>query len=205
MVISAPSRRERKKRETRDRIIRAGLEIFTSKGIEASTIDEIAAAADVGKGTIYNYFGAKEEIIVAFLMDIEQQVQGEMARLAFGSGSLESVLTKVIRLQFKRKEAHYEFVRVFLAQLCGKATPQSQWLLEIQEILDPPLIRLFTALQKRGVMRSDIDMATLVGAFKIMHLGLTVLWAIEGPPWPHMADAVREQVRLFCSGIEVKR
>ncbi|HET8547572.1 MAG TPA: TetR/AcrR family transcriptional regulator [Bryobacteraceae bacterium] len=205
MVSYAPSRRERKKQETRDRIISAGLALFTRQGIDGSTIDEVASAADVGKGTIYNYFRTKEDIIVAFLMDIEQQVQREIAQAGSGSGSLQSVLTRIIRLQFRRKEAHYGFVRVFLARLCASATPQSEWLQEIQRITDPPLIRLFTALRTRGVVRTDVDLPTLVGAFKIMHLGLTIVWAIEGPPWPNIANTVREQVRLFCSGIEVKR
>lgn len=205
MVTNELPRRERKKRETRDRIVSAGLALFTSKGIESTTIDEIASAADVGKGTIYNYFRTKEDIIVAFLMDIEQQVQREVAQLGSGSGSLQSILTKVIRLQFRLKEPHYEFVRVFLAQLCGKATADSEWLGQVQTFADPPLIRLFTAFQKRGIMRSDIDMDTLIRAFKVMHLGLTVLWAVEGPPWPNIAAATREQVRLFCTGIEVKR
>lgn len=96
-------------------------------------------------------------------------------------------------------------MRVFLAQMCARAETQSAWLREIQTLIDPPLIQLFTALQKRGVMRTDVDIATLLGAFKVMHLGLTVLWAMEGPPWPHIADAIRDQVRLFCSGVEVKR
>jgi len=205
MVISVVSRRERKKRETRERIIAAALVLFAKNGIEGATIDDIAQAADVGKGTIYNYFRAKEDIVVAFLMDIERKVQREVSRMARGRGSLQSVLTRFIQFQFKLKEPHHAFVRVFLAQLCARATAESEWVAEIQAFADPPLIELFTALRKRGEVRAGVDMPTLLRAFKVMHLGLTVLWAVEGPPWPHIADAVREQVRLFCSGIEVKR
>jgi len=204
-LARAPSRRDRKKQETRDRIVTAGLALFTKNGIESSTIDDIALAADVGKGTIYNYFRTKEDIVVAFLMDIEREVQREVAQLALGRGSLASILTRVIRFQFTLKEPHYAFVRVFLAQLCARATPQSEWVAEIQTVIDPPLIELFTALQKRGVLRTDVEMAALLGAFKVMHLGLTVIWAIEGPPWAHIDDAIRGQVQLFCAGIEVKR
>lgn len=207
MVIYEPSRRDRKRRETRDRIVTAGLALFTKNGIEASTIDEIALAADVGKGTIYNYFRTKEDIVVAFLVDIEREVQREVSHLAHGRGrgSLESVLTRFIQFQFKLKEPHHAFVRVFLAQMCARATTQSEWVREIQTVIDPPLIQLLTALRNRGLIRTDVDMATLLGAFKVMHLGLTMLWAMEGPPWPDIADAIREQVRLFCSGVEVKR
>lgn len=205
MVTYGLPRRQRKKLQTRERIVKAALAAFTKKGIDGCTIDEIALAADVGKGTVYNYFRTKEDLVVAFLMDIERQAQREVSRLARGRGSLESSLIRFIQLQFKLKAPHYPFVRVFLAQLAGKATIHSQWLVETQEVLDPPLNRLFAALHARRLVRTDVDMATLVRAFKIMQLGLMVLWAVEGPPWSHIDDAAREQVRLFCSGIEVRR
>jgi AcrR family transcriptional regulator len=204
-VVTSPlSRRERKKLDTRDRIVSAALDAFSRRGIDGATIDEIALAADVGKGTVYNYFRTKEEIVVAFLLDIERDTQRKVSKLTTRRGSLESTLATFILHQFKLKEPHYAFVRVFLAELCGRATGDTEWLADSQTVIDPPLIELFTALQKRKVVRADVDMPTLIGAFKVMHLGLTVVWAIEGPPWSGMDETVREQVRLFCSGIEAR-
>ena len=120
-------------------------------------------------------------------------------------GSLESVLTKFIQLQFTLKEPHHAFVRVFLAQLCGRATTQSSWVQEVQRAVDPPLRELFSSLQQRTLLRSDVDMATLLQTFKVMHLGLTVLWALEGPPWHNIDKAIRAQVRMYCSGAGVHR
>jgi len=204
MVISELPRRERKKLETRDRILSAGLAAFAERGIDGCTIDTIAAAADVGKGTVYNYFRTKEDLVVSFLVDVERKTQREASKLAQGRGSLESILTRFIQFQFKLKEPHHPFVRVFLAQLSGKATPDSEWVRETSAAFDPPLIQLFATMQKRGLVRTDVDMATLVGAFKVMQLGLTVLWAMEGPPWLGMGEAIRQQIRLFCSGIEAR-
>ena len=126
MVTITLGRRDRKKLETRERILRAGLAAFTEKGIDVATIDEIAVAADVGKGTVYNYFQTKEDIVVAFLIDIERQAQNEIAKLTGGRGSLETILTRFIQVQFTLKEPHHPFVRVFLGQLCSRATPESQ-------------------------------------------------------------------------------
>jgi AcrR family transcriptional regulator len=202
MVINILPRRARKKAETRERIVAAGLEVFARKGIVAATIDEIAFAADVGKGTIYNYFRTKEDIVVAFLVSVEHDVQREVARLTVGRASLETTLARYILFQFERKAEHHAFVQVFLAQMCvGKA--QTDWLTEIQTVIDPPLIRLLESLQKRGLMRSDVDMGTLTGSFKVMQLGLTMLWAMNGPAWRELEEVVRMQVRLFCSGVEV--
>lgn len=54
------SRRDRKKIATRSQILAAAIDLFSRRGLDAVTIEEIAAAADVGKGTIYNYFATKE-------------------------------------------------------------------------------------------------------------------------------------------------
>ncbi|MBI4501401.1 MAG: TetR/AcrR family transcriptional regulator [Gemmatimonadetes bacterium] len=57
------SRRERKKEETRAKIFKCACKLFRDKGFEATTIDEIAEKADVAKGTFFNYFPRKEEVL----------------------------------------------------------------------------------------------------------------------------------------------
>jgi AcrR family transcriptional regulator len=51
--------RERKKRDTRRRILRAAFDLFSEKGFDNTTVEEIAERADVGKGTVFNYFPQK--------------------------------------------------------------------------------------------------------------------------------------------------
>jgi len=51
------------KKEKKDRIIGAALVVFAKKGFAKTTINDIAAAAGIGKGTVYEYFSTKEEII----------------------------------------------------------------------------------------------------------------------------------------------
>jgi hypothetical protein len=116
-----------------------------------------------------------------------------------------SILSRFIESQMALKAPHYPFVRLFLAQLAGRATHADTWVREASTALDPPLVQLFEKLQKRGLVRTDVDVTTLVGTFKVLQLGLMVLWAIEDPAWTGIGEIVRTQVRLFCSGIEVKR
>jgi AcrR family transcriptional regulator len=61
----APGVRERKRLETLDRIGAVGLELFVTKGYEATTIDDIAAGAGISRRTFFYYFRSKDDILVA--------------------------------------------------------------------------------------------------------------------------------------------
>ncbi|MFE0020973.1 TetR/AcrR family transcriptional regulator [Amycolatopsis sp. NPDC059021] len=55
-------RRERKKQQTRQALSAAATALFAERGFESVTVAEIAAAADVAVGTVFNYFDSKEEL-----------------------------------------------------------------------------------------------------------------------------------------------
>src|SRR5487761_1887304 len=59
-------RRERRRAEIHDKLFRAALKLFAERGFSATTIEDITEAADVGKGTFFNYFPSKEHLLTAF-------------------------------------------------------------------------------------------------------------------------------------------
>lgn len=194
--------RERKKSALRATIISAGIDLFSRNGIDATTIEQIAAAADIGKGTVYNYFQSKEEIIVAFLSGIESQVQQKLLQFESFEGDVDDILSEFILFQFQLKEPHHRFVKVFLGQMFGRPEHLLPYLVEMQKFVDPPLEFLFRTLGERGMIRRDLDPPDLILAFKTVQMGLTGLWAMEGPPFAHTTRLARLEMKIFSEGLK---
>lgn len=58
--------RARKRQQTRERITRAAMELFLARGFEATTLDDIAAAADISRRSFFHYFASKEDVVIAW-------------------------------------------------------------------------------------------------------------------------------------------
>jgi AcrR family transcriptional regulator len=63
-VSEAVSLRERKKAKTRALIQREALHLFSRQGYDATTVEQIAAAAEVSESTFFRYFPSKEEVVL---------------------------------------------------------------------------------------------------------------------------------------------
>ncbi len=66
--------REKKRRETRQRIVDAGLKLFGSDGYEATTVDSIAAAAGISRRSFFHYFKSKDEILISLQAGLGEQL-----------------------------------------------------------------------------------------------------------------------------------
>ena len=77
-------RRELNKIHCRQRILRASRQLFSTKGYEETTMEDVADRAEVSKATLYNYFPGKDSLLLgiaeAELEQIHQMIQGDLAR-----------------------------------------------------------------------------------------------------------------------------
>jgi AcrR family transcriptional regulator len=75
--IGAPSG-PRKADQRRATLIEAAAKLFVEKGYEATTMDEIAAAANFAKGTLYHYFANKAELLQVLREGFEKEIMGRV-------------------------------------------------------------------------------------------------------------------------------
>jgi len=96
-LSSSPGRRERKKVETRQRILASAVDQFAAEGYDATSMDDIAEAADVSRATVFNFFPRKSDLVLAWfeerraelgslLADREQGGSQTASRLALALG-----------------------------------------------------------------------------------------------------------------------
>ena len=74
-------RRERRSHETRERLFRAAMNLFRDNGFHKTTVEDITKAADVGKGTFFNYFPSKEHVM-GVLAEIQMAKYDRALRMA---------------------------------------------------------------------------------------------------------------------------
>lgn len=67
-TVKSESRMDRKRRRNRQALIKAAYEVISSQGIDSTTMQEISDVADVGLGTIYNYFESKEDLVMQVMV-----------------------------------------------------------------------------------------------------------------------------------------
>ena len=65
-TVAMPGLRARKRQQTRERLTRAAMALFLERGFEATTLDDIAAAADVSRRSFFHYFASKEDVVFAW-------------------------------------------------------------------------------------------------------------------------------------------
>jgi len=99
---SGKSRSQKRVKRTRKKLKKAALDVFSEKGIDAATVEEITEKADVGKGTLYQHFEDKEEIAVMLAEEAIEHLIERIRSYESAPETLEDMLEHLLN-------AHYEF------------------------------------------------------------------------------------------------
>src|SRR5215467_15952235 len=172
-------RRQRRSAEIRERLFRAALSLFAQKGFAETTVEDITEAADVGKGTFFNYFPSKDHILIAF---------GEM-QLA----KLEAAITEVRRT----KEPIQQFLRSLGARMTQEparnpeimralllaflsTTRVREAMLDLQKRVQDLHTEMILLGQERGEIRGDLPAEEIAYAFRQTIFGTVLIWSLRG-------------------------
>jgi AcrR family transcriptional regulator len=100
-----PGLRERKKQRTRATLIDAAIDLCNRQGFEATTVDQIAAAASVSPRTFSRYFATKDAVMLAFVDEVVQIVAVELARQPVGISDIEALYRAHVQAFAETKNA----------------------------------------------------------------------------------------------------
>jgi AcrR family transcriptional regulator len=95
---------------TAQRILEAGVRLFTSTGWEKTTTREIAIASGIATGTLFNYFQCKEAIAAKLIADALDEARLEFEGRSSDQESLEEELFSLIWTGFKRLRGYRNFL-----------------------------------------------------------------------------------------------
>jgi TetR/AcrR family transcriptional regulator, mexJK operon transcriptional repressor len=91
---TAPGRREQNKADRRAAIIQLALRSFLTNGYEATSMSAIAKEMGGSKGTLWSYFGSKEELLAAVIESLSARFQSFMGEILDTKKDIRVVLTR---------------------------------------------------------------------------------------------------------------
>jgi AcrR family transcriptional regulator len=117
---------------TRERILEVAQRLFTAQGFDATTTRDIARDAEIGVGTLFNYFRTKEAVLVSLAMESVVSAHEEFARDALHGDSLEEELFAFVAAELRKLKPLRKHVPVIvetaLSPLAAGADDDGQWL-----------------------------------------------------------------------------
>lgn len=194
----ASGRRARKARETRLRLFRAALQLFADRGFQNVTVEDITEAADVGKGTFFNYFESKDHVL-GVMTELQLAHVHEAVQAAhLGKRRIHSLLHELfLRL------AHEPGRSPHLARTVVSSFLASDVVREVVQLRmsegRAALARLFADGQQRGEIDPTLDSADIAMQMQQTLLGTVMLWSLHGEP--ELATCMEKSFRLFWRAI----
>jgi AcrR family transcriptional regulator len=105
--------RERKKRERRDSIEAAALDLFDAEGFDNTTVENIAAEADIAPRTFFSYFPTKEDVVLADYAGRLERILGELEKRPRSEAPWKAVKASFLLVAHDYESQREELIRRF--------------------------------------------------------------------------------------------
>jgi len=168
--------RETKKRQTRKAILTAAIKLFSEKGFEETSIEELARAAGVGKGTIYGYFRTKQEIFLAFC---EEEIEYVFTRLEQEGDPAAPLLDQIVFLsmcQFDFVTQNREFGRLFCREMAYPREKNLEASSEINARYLSKVMEIIIRAKQHGELKAEADPLLALANFHSFYLMVLSGW-----------------------------
>jgi len=168
--------RETKKKKTRQAIMDAAIRLFSEKGFEKTSVDELAKEAGVGKSTIYGYFHTKNEIFLAFCEDQVDFVFTDLAQKRDPDASLQEQLLTLFMGQFRYVTKNFNFGRILAREMVFPKELTIEKSNDLSERYLSALGEILTKAILRGELRDDLELLYISGHFYAFYLLVLSAW-----------------------------
>ena len=172
-------RRQRRSAEIRERLFRAALALFAKKGFAETTVEDITEAADVGKGTFFNYFPSKDHILLAFgemqLAKLESAIETARRTNEPMPEFLRSLGARMTQEPVRNPSIIRSLLQAYLS-----TTPVRQAMINLQKRVHTLHTQMIQLGQDRGEIRNDLPAAEIAHVFRQTIFGTLLVWSLYG-------------------------
>ncbi len=193
-------RRERKAAQTRLKLFRSAIQLFAKDGFPNVTVEQITEAADVGKGTFFNYFKSKDHVL-SVIAEIQLGKVREAVQLAeSGKQPIRSVLHNLFIAITEEPGRSPELARALLTAFLSSTI--REFLARNMADGRGIIAKILELGQERGEIGGAWKAEEIALQFQQSLLGTMLLWSLKGEP--RLRLAVETSFRQFWRAIAVE-
>ena len=199
--LKGMGRRERKAAQTRLKLFRCAMQLFAERGFQNVTVEDITEAADVGKGTFFNYFESKDQVLGVMAEIQLGKVRSAMEEAEAGKHSIQSVLQRLFARVGEEPGRSPELARTVISSFLASEV--------IRRGMDQNMCegrrmaaRIVELGQERGEIDAKLKPEQVALQLQQAFLGTLLLWSLRGEP--KLQTAIEASFQHFWRAIAVR-
>jgi AcrR family transcriptional regulator len=193
-------RRERKRVETREKLFQTAVMLFAKNGFAATRVEEITEAADVAKGTFFNYFPSKEHLLMHFAGRQIGIVQRCLESARAGKEPMPVLLLDMANELTSLPGRSPELARSVMTAFLSNEEVRQVMREEIAGRARRILADVLAIGQKRGEVRTDRTALEVARSFQQSLFGTVLLWSLN--PSEPLTEVVGCTVDVAWNGMK---